>query len=59
MKTLGTDVLIIGAGISGLLCATKLRRQGYSICLIDKGRGVGGRMTTRRLQGARIDHGAQ
>ncbi len=59
MNTMETDVLIIGAGISGLLCATELRRQGFSVCLLDKGRGVGGRMSTRRMQGARLDHGAQ
>ena len=27
--------------------------------LVEKGRGVGGRMATRRMEGARIDHGAQ
>ena len=27
--------------------------------VIEKGRGVGGRMATRRMEGARIDHGAQ
>jgi len=59
MNTYQTDVVVIGAGISGLLCATELKRQGYSVRLLDKGRGVGGRMSTRRMQGARIDHGAQ
>ncbi len=54
-----TDVLIIGAGISGLLCATKLREAGISVRLLDKGRGVGGRMATRLMDGARLDHGAQ
>ncbi|MEM1223675.1 MAG: FAD-dependent oxidoreductase [Verrucomicrobiota bacterium] len=53
------DVLIIGAGISGLLCATELQRAGYSVRVIDKGRGVGGRMATRRMAHARFDHGAQ
>lgn len=53
------DVIIIGAGISGLLCATELQRAGLSVRVIDKGRGVGGRMSTRRMSGARLDHGAQ
>ena len=54
-----TDVLIIGAGISGLLCATELQRAGLKVRLVDKGRGFGGRMATRRMAGARLDHGAQ
>ena len=54
-----TDVLIIGAGISGLLCATELKRAGRSVRVLDKGRGCGGRMATRRMGAARLDHGAQ
>ena len=54
-----SDILIIGAGISGLLCATELRRAGRSVRLLDKGRGLGGRMATRRMAGGRLDHGAQ
>ena len=54
-----TDVLIIGAGISGLLCATELRKLGKTVRVLDKGRGFGGRMATRRMAGGRLDHGAQ
>lgn len=54
-----TDVLIIGAGISGLLCATELKKAGLSVRILDKGRGLGGRMATRRMGAARLDHGAQ
>ncbi|MFO8026392.1 MAG: FAD-dependent oxidoreductase [Opitutales bacterium] len=54
-----TDVFIIGAGISGLLCATELQRAGLKVRLVDKGRGFGGRMATRRMAGGRLDHGAQ
>lgn len=54
-----TDYLIIGAGISGLLCATELHRAGKSVRVLDKGRGFGGRMATRRMAGGRLDHGAQ
>ena len=53
------DVLVIGAGISGLLCASELQRAGLSVRVLDKGRGVGGRMATRRMDGGRFDHGAQ
>ncbi|HAV14181.1 MAG TPA: NAD/FAD-dependent oxidoreductase [Opitutae bacterium] len=51
--------LVIGAGISGLLCASELSRAGREVVVLDKGRGLGGRMATRRMAGARIDHGAQ
>jgi predicted NAD/FAD-dependent oxidoreductase len=54
-----TDILIIGAGISGLLCAAELQKRGFTVCVLDKGRGLGGRMATRRMAGGRLDHGAQ
>ncbi len=53
------DVLIVGAGIAGLLCATELQQAGLRVCVLDKGRGLGGRMATRRMGDARFDHGAQ
>ena len=53
------DVLIIGAGISGLICATELQNSGLQVVLLDKGRRAGGRLSTRDMQGARVDHGAQ
>jgi len=36
-----------------------LRERGWDVTVLDKGRGVGGRMATRRLGDARLDHGAQ
>ena len=53
------NIAILGAGISGCACAWQLSRAGHSVTVIEKGRGVGGRMATRRMEGARIDHGAQ
>ena len=53
------DVIIIGAGLSGLAAARTLAAQGRSVKVLDKGRGVGGRLATRRIGDARLDHGAQ
>jgi renalase len=51
--------LIVGAGISGLMAAYTLTRAGCKVTVIDKSRGVGGRMATRRLDRWTFDHGAQ
>ena len=51
--------VVVGAGISGLLAARELRDAGWRVTVLDKGRGVGGRMATRRIGGAGFDHGAQ
>ncbi|MEM1393506.1 MAG: FAD-dependent oxidoreductase [Cyanobacteria bacterium P01_H01_bin.150] len=53
-----TDITVIGAGISGLVCAQQLTQVGYSVKVIDKSRGVGGRVATRRLFDTKADHGA-
>lgn len=54
---------IIGAGMAGLACAEGLAGQGCEVILLDKGRGPGGRMSTRRMATpageAQFDHGAQ
>ena len=52
-------VVVIGAGIAGLLAARELSHAGAAVVVVDKGRGVGGRMATRRSDGAVFDHGAQ
>ena len=54
-----TDILIIGAGMTGLTAAGDLQRAGHRVLVVDKGRGVGGRMATRRIGQAVLDHGAQ
>ena len=54
-----TDVLIIGGGMAGLTAAGELERAGCSVLALDKGRGVGGRLATRRTDLGAFDHGAQ
>ena len=53
------DVLIVGAGMSGMAAASKLVRSGRKVLVVDKGRSIGGRMATRRVGEAVFDHGAQ
>jgi len=53
-------VAIVGAGAAGLTCARALIDAGIDgVVVLDKGRGVGGRLATRRIGEARLDHGAQ
>jgi renalase len=58
-----TRIAIIGAGMAGLACARVLADAGHDVRVFDKGRGPGGRMSTRRVQTAmsevQFDHGAQ
>lgn len=51
--------MIVGAGLSGLLAARTLVAAGRRVQVIEKSRGVGGRMATRRIDGLVADHGAQ
>jgi renalase len=41
--------LIIGGGMTGLIAGTALWRNGIAVTILDKGRGIGGRMATRRI----------
>lgn len=41
--------IVIGGGITGLITATILQRQGIEVTVLDKGRGIGGRLATRRV----------
>jgi renalase len=57
--------IVVGAGMAGLMAARTLTSAGVRVLVLDKGRGVGGRMATRRAQVSPAgptgvwDHGAQ
>lgn len=50
---------IIGAGLAGLSAALTLSAAGIPVVVRDKGRGPGGRLSSRRDGGWRFDHGGQ
>ena len=50
---------IVGGGIAGLAAAHVLADAGVRVTVQDKGRGPGGRASTRRRDGHQFDHGAQ
>jgi len=52
-------VIVVGAGLCGLSAAKTLIQAGHQVTVFDKGRSPGGRMATRRIGPARLDHGAQ
>ncbi|MGF1591479.1 MAG: NAD(P)/FAD-dependent oxidoreductase [Pleurocapsa sp.] len=59
-----SSCIVVGGGITGLITATVLQRRGIKVTVLDKGRGIGGRLATRRVrQGESIegvfDYGTQ
>jgi renalase len=63
-KSSQSSCLVIGGGISGLIAATVLQRHNIHVTVVDKGKGIGGRMATRRIRHPEcgegvFDYGAQ
>jgi renalase len=56
---MNNTTVIIGAGISGLVLARKLVAAGASVVVLEKSRGLGGRMATKRVGESVYDQGAQ
>jgi len=53
------DLLVLGSGIAGLAAARLAEDDGKRVLVIDKGRRLGGRVSTRRQDGFVFNHGAQ
>jgi monoamine oxidase len=54
----GKKVIIIGAGISGLAAANKLKQEGFVVTILEAQERVGGRIRTNRSLGIPFDEGA-
>ena len=52
-------IVIVGAGLAGLACATELHRHGKPFLLLDAGDTPGGRLRTSFRDGFTLDHGFQ
>lgn len=53
------SVAVIGAGLCGAAAAATLVQAGYQVSVFDKGRAVGGRMSSKRTATGYLDMGAQ
>ncbi|MGI8721506.1 MAG: NAD(P)/FAD-dependent oxidoreductase [Geodermatophilaceae bacterium] len=53
------DVVVVGAGLAGLACATRLSETGLDVQVLEASDGVGGRARTDRIDGFLLDRGFQ
>ncbi len=56
---MNADVIIVGAGLSGLTAARHLHQRGYRILVLEASDRIGGRIKTDRIDGFLLDHGFQ
>jgi len=54
-----SDVVVVGAGLAGLVCAADLAAAGVEVTLLEASDGVGGRVRTDLVDGYRLDRGFQ
>ena len=53
------DVVVIGAGLSGLAAARQIQQSGLSVVILEASDGVGGRVRTDNVDGFLLDRGFQ
>ncbi|MFB9311334.1 flavin monoamine oxidase family protein, partial [Agromyces hippuratus] len=59
MERIDCDVVIVGAGASGLTAATKLKAAGKSVVVLEARDRIGGRLWTDDIDGAMLEIGGQ
>jgi predicted NAD/FAD-dependent oxidoreductase len=58
MNVLTEKTVIVGAGLSGLYLGQLLSARGENPLILEKSKGLGGRVATRRIDEMGLDHGA-
>lgn len=51
------SIAVVGAGLSGLRCATLLQASGHDVQVFERSNYIGGRMRTDEVDGFLLDHG--
>ncbi|MCY7396367.1 MAG: FAD-dependent oxidoreductase [Nocardioides sp.] len=59
MEEIESDVVVIGAGASGLTAADALVAEGFDVVVLEARDRVGGRLWTREIEGAVLELGGQ
>ncbi|MFP5316052.1 MAG: flavin monoamine oxidase family protein, partial [Actinomycetes bacterium] len=59
MRIIESDVVVVGAGPSGLMAARELRKAGHSVTVLEARDRVGGRTHTDTIDGAVLEVGGQ
>ena len=59
MDTIERDVVVIGAGASGLTAATEVKKAGLTVAVLEARDRVGGRLWTDEVGGATLEIGGQ
>ncbi len=57
LMDMNPDVLVVGAGVSGLVAAVELKRRGFSVQVLEASDNVGGRVRTDEFEGFLLDRG--
>ena len=58
-RSTDADVVVVGAGLSGLACARRLAEWGLHVTVLEAADAVGGRVRTDVVDGFRLDRGFQ
>ncbi|RLS53133.1 MAG: FAD-binding protein, partial [Planctomycetota bacterium] len=57
--SMGDEVVIVGAGLSGLCCGLRLQQANVPFRIVEAADGIGGRIQTDMVDGFQLDRGFQ